>query len=538
MNKLKFIITIFIACYYLSAGATESQIKQVVVYRQGAKITRTATVSLAAGNQEIILSDLTSTIDPNSLQVNIKGSAILLSASVRKNFLGYNTLPERTKQLKDSLEFISDKIDWLNTEQLINQGEEKLITDNQKIVNEKQKVTAADIAQVADFYRNRLTQIKKESYRNSIELRELKEIKSRIEKQLQDLQYRKGQKMGEVVLNISSGQPTKIQISFSYLTRNAGWNVLYDLRCRGVDDPIDLLYKANVYQNTGYDWNDIDLVISTGNPTVNNERPVLNPWYIDFQKVYIRGVSSMQKSARPEMSAQNLLTVAEEEADAAFYDLEEAPPVPYEVSQATNQMATEYEIGIKQDIPADGKEHIVPISNFELPARYSYHTVPKLVQHAYLIAKIGDYNQYNLLPGSTNIFFEGMYIGKTYLNPEVTSDSLVVSLGRDDRVSVERNRLKDFTSQKIVGSNKTEIKGYETILRNNKNKPVTIEVLDQVPISMNKEIEVKIEEQGGAEYKPDYGRLLWKVELAPGDTKKIRFVYSVKYPKDEQISGL
>lgn len=98
--------------------------------------------------------------------------------------------------------------------------------------------------------------------------------------------------------------------------------------------------------------------------------------------------------------------------------------------------------------------------------------------------------------------------------------------------------LTDYTSKKVVGSNKTELKGYEIILRNNKNQLVSLEILDQLPISKNKEIEVKLEEQDGATFNADYGRLLWKVDLAPGDTKKIRFVYSVKYPKDRQVSGI
>ncbi len=540
MNYLKTSIIILFVFSTLIVNAVDSEIKKVVVYRQGAKISRTATITLTPGNQEIVLDDLTSTIDPNSLLVNIKGSAILLSASVRTNFLGYKTLPERTKQLKDSFILISDKIDWLNTEQMIYQGEEKLISDNQKIVNEEQKTTATDIAQLAEFYRTRLTNIKMKIYQNNIELRDLKERKSRLEQQLQELQYKKGQKMGEVVLNISAEQISKVTISFSYLTRKAGWSPLYDIRCQGIKDPIDLLYKANVYQTSGYDWKGIDLVISTGNPTVNNQRPVLQPWYINFFEPVVMGYGAMEKSKRAAAPmTSNVYLDADESEEAAFFDLETvAPPVPYEVTQTTNQMAIEYEIKVKQDIPADGKEHIVPISKFELPATYSYHTVPKLDQHAYLLAKVGEYNQYNLLPGNSNIFFEGMFIGRSYLNPEVTSDSLIVSLGRDDRISVKRNMLKDFTSQKVVGSNKTELKGYELILRNNKNQPVSLDVLDQIPISQNKEIEVNIEEQGGAKYNADYGSLLWKIDLAPGDTKKIRFVYSVKYPKDKQIGGL
>jgi len=343
--------------------------------------------------------------------------------------------------------------------------------------------------------------------------------------------------MGEVVLNISAEQATKISVNFSYISRNAGWSPLYDIRCQGTNNPIDLLYKANVYQTTSYEWNDIDLVISTGNPTVNNERPVLNPWYINFFEPVVTGYGGYEKKARAAAPvSSNIYLEADEEI--AFEMESEAAPIPYQVTQTSNQMAIEYEIRVKQNIPSDGKEHIVPISKYELPAKYNYHTVPKLDQHVFLLAKIGEYNQYNLLPGRTNIFFEGMYIGQTYLNPEVTSDSLIVSLGRDDRISVKRNMLTDYTSKKVVGSNKTELKGYEIILRNNKNQLVSLEILDQLPISKNKEIEVKLEEQDGATFNADYGRLLWKVDLAPGDTKKIRFVYSVKYPKDRQVSGI
>jgi uncharacterized protein (TIGR02231 family) len=215
----------------------------------------------------------------------------------------------------------------------------------------------------------------------------------------------------------------------------------------------------------------------------------------------------------------------------------ESAPVPYEVVETINQMATEYEIKIKQDIPSDGKEHIVPITNYQLPATYIYHTVPKLEPHVFLLAKVGDYGQFNLLPGSANLFFEGTFVGQSTLNPEVTLDSLLLSLGRDDRVKIERNILKDVTSKQSIGLNKKELKGYEISIRNNKKIPVTIEILDQLPISSNKDIIVTLEDAGGANYNSDYGKLMWKLELASGETKKLRFIYSVKYPKDKQLSG-
>jgi len=536
MKTIRIIIVIFGMFASIAASAVNSDIKQVVVYRQGAKITHLVQLSVIAGNQEIILDNLTPSIDPNSLQVQVRGSAILLSASVRTNFMGYQTLPKRLKELKDSLQLVIDRIDWLSNEQAIYQGEEKLIVDNQKIVNEKEKITATDLTQLADFYRNRLTVVRKKIYTNNIELRDLREKKQQLEKQLQEMNYQNGKQMGEVVLNLSAEQAARITIYFTYLTHNAGWTPLYDLRCAGTAVPIDLVYKANVYQNSGFDWTGVDLVISTGNPTVNNERPVMNPWYIDFyQPPVVTGYGMYQKS---EMAPSRAMNVYADEV-ASREALEEiAPVVPYQVDQISNQMATEYEIKVKQDIPADGKEHIVPIKNFELPANYMYHAVPKLDQHAFLLAKVSDYGQFDLLPGQSNIFFEGMYVGQTYLNPEVTSDSLIISMGRDDQISVKRTMLKDFTSSRVIGTNKKELKGYEIIIRNNKKLPVTIEVLDQVPIAQNKDIVIEIEEMEGATYTADYGKVLWRINLTAGESKKIRFVYSIKYPKDKQIMGI
>jgi uncharacterized protein (TIGR02231 family) len=539
MKKYSPIILLFFLSSILYAGSQKSEIKEVVVYRNGARITRLATFTVTAGNQEVVISNLTSTLDANSLQVSVRGNATLLSASVRTNFMGYETLPHRTREIQDSLQLIKDKIDWINHEQAINEGEEKLINENQRLVNEKTVVTAAEIAQLADLYRNRLNTIRKRTYDNNLQLRSLTTIKLRLDKQLADLQHQRGKRMGEVVLNLSATQPATLKVELSYLTYNAGWNPIYDLRCASTEKPIDLVYKANIHQTTGFDWEGIDLVVSTGNPAANNERPVLNPWFINFDELVVVGYGTRSKSeakmAAPAMS--NMYIMADEES-LAEEDMSMQAPVPYQVNEVTNQMATEYQIAVKQSIPSDGKEHIVPISQFELPAAYTYHTVPKLDPHAFLLAKAGNYNQYNLLPGNTNIFFEGMYIGQTFLNPDVTADSLVVSMGRDDRISVQRNMLKDLDSRRVIGTHQKVTKGYELIIRNNKRQPVKIELLDQVPISNNKEIEVEIEESGDAKYTADYGKLLWELELAPGETRKIRFVYSVKYPKDKIVTGL
>ena len=241
------------------SAQTTSKIEQVVVYRQGAKISASANIQLSAGNSEQVIGDLPASLDANSLQVSVQGKATLLSASSRINYLGKGNTPERIKILQDSIQLIGDNITWLNNEQAIYQGEEKLIIENQKITNEKEKITAAEIGQLADFYRTRLTAIHKKTFANSLEIRKQTDRKTRLEQQLRELKSNTRQKpTGEVVLNLAAEQATRVKIDFSFYTSDAGWNPVYDLRSPGTNKPLDLVYKANVFQTTGSDWDHVD----------------------------------------------------------------------------------------------------------------------------------------------------------------------------------------------------------------------------------------------------------------------------------------
>jgi uncharacterized protein (TIGR02231 family) len=111
-------------------------------------------------------------------------------------------------------------------------------------------------------------------------------------------------------------------------------------------------------------------------------------------------------------------------------------------------------------------------------------------------------------------------------------------LGRDKRIVVKREKVKDFTSRKAIGSNVRETSAYEISVRNTKQEPVRIVVEDQVPVSQNSQIEVAILDSGGATYYKDTGKLTWTWTVAPNETRKTTFKFEVKYPKDRQVNGL
>ncbi len=534
MKKYIIILSVIFAGTLLKAE-TKSKIRDVIVYQRGAKITRTASVSLVAGKNEIVLSDITNSIDANSVQVKISGGAILLSVNARSVTREDKAIPVRLKALEDSLKAIDQEIVWLNSEKTVYLGEEKVIMANQKLGTDEEKFTVDELIQLSKFYRERLLDIKQRVFKIDLNIARLQTEKVKINEKLNRLRYSEKKVVGEILMNISSNVSKNVTVEVSYITYQAGWSPIYDVRAEGADKPVKLIYKANVYQSTGNEWKNVNLTISTGNPSANNNRPIMNPWYINFLEVY-SSYKNKRAVAAPSTSNVYLETMADE--GRMLTEKEEIDYIGYEVTESAGMMSAEYKIETKQDIPSDGQVHLVAVQDYTLDASYNYHVVPKLDQSAYLLAKVADYGKYNLLAGNANLFFDGVYIGQSYINPQVMSDSLLLSLGQDNKINIRRNPLQDLTDRKVIGTNVTVTKGYEITVRNNNTYAIDIDVLDQIPISQNKDIVVKLEEDGGAFYKEDYGSLLWKMNLKPNETRKIRFVYSVKYPKDKNISGL
>jgi uncharacterized protein (TIGR02231 family) len=154
------------------------------------------------------------------------------------------------------------------------------------------------------------------------------------------------------------------------------------------------------------------------------------------------------------------------------------------------------------------------------------------------LAEINDYSKYNLLPGEANIIFEGMYVGKTHINPNQTSDTLNLSMGRDKKVSIKREKVVDKSGTKFLSSKKEQTFTFDITVRNNKKETVNMLLKDQYPLSTDKEIEVELLESNNAKENKETGILTWDLKLNPNETKKIRISYKVKYPKDKIIDNL
>jgi uncharacterized protein (TIGR02231 family) len=515
--------------------AVESKIKQVTVFLNRAQVTREVKATIGRGKTNLVLSGLTSQLDQQSIQVSGKGNFVILGISHNQNYLNEFKPPRPLQIVKDSLEFCKNQLNLEQNQTNILSKEEQMLVANQKIGGGQQNLTVVELKAMADFYRARLSDIGLAKIKTDERISKLNARIARLSRQINEQTDLYRRNTSEIVISISADASTVADLEVSYVVANAGWYPVYDLRGVNTKSPVQLNYKANVYQNTGEEWSSVKLKLSTANPSLGGLKPELFPWYLNFQqynyelKGKTSGVQIQRSMAKPEAKM----------ADAEIV-MEEAPAMTTSqfVTTVQTSLNTEFEIGLPYTVSSSSKPTLVDVRNFEMKAVYEYSVAPKLDQDAFLLAKAVGWEEFSLLPGEANIFFEGTFVGKSYIDPNNIKDTLAISMGRDKRIVVKREKVKDFTSRKVIASNQKDAYAWEISVRNTKSEPVKISIEDQIPVSQNSQIEVTVIDVAGAKYNKDTGKLNWDMTLQPNEDRKIVFKYEVKYPKDKQVSGL
>lgn len=540
---------LFLSLNLFADNRVSPLISEVTVYRSGAKISSMATVKVPAGKSEVVFENLSPYFNPSSLQVKIKGSATLLAAVFQLKTPGPAPENPRTPRLRDSLVLLGDEFTRIRDEREVLGQEQSVIERKLDQIgtttdgpNSARTLTVTELRELTAFYRQRLLEIKDRLLQIVVKERKINELYQKTQLDLQAIQPNVGNSTGEIVLKVESSAAQSLEIICNYLVTQAAWSPLYDLRSDGIGKPLRLIYKANVRNLSGFDWKGVKLQLSTANPLANNDRPIMTPIFVDFRPAY--SYQQQLEWARKDMNTYNMVQAP---ASAAPRDLARAAGELSEIvlddaffqptaADAGDDLIANFDLPKPQDILANGQDNIVTVDEQDVPAEYEYHAVPKIEPAVFLLAKITDYGRFNLLPGVANIFYQDTYIGQTTVNPQTVADTLLLSLGRDEQITVKRVQPKDFTERRKVFSNTIkETYTYEIALKNNKSIPIQVEILDQVPVSRQKDIVVELENHEGATYNSEFGKLKWEIEIPANQSKRVRFTYSVKYPKDKAV---
>ncbi|WP_051313035.1 DUF4139 domain-containing protein [Sporocytophaga myxococcoides] len=525
----------------------KADIKQVTVFLNKAQVTSILQTNLEEGTNELLVDGLPAGIDKQSIQVSCKGDFVIMSVKHDLNFIDPQKKSAEMIALEDSVRFyrvLARKTKSLSDALL---KEEKMILTNQAIKGEKQTMTADQLEDVADFYRERLEDIRFTLIDNDDKLNELNEKATRFQQQLDDLFNERNKHTSKISISVSAKSAGNVQLELLYVVDDAGWTPLYDIRVKDTKGPVQVNYKAHVYQNTGLDWNNVRLKLSTSNPTLGVNKPELNSWYLNF---YEAPTVSTTEFLEPEVAKDEEVSEEMVSPDSAYRSLEEvviiaqksfytlSQPISDFTSVVENTVSVEFDIALPYTVLSGNNPQLVDIQSHEVKADYEYISVPKLDKDAFLIAYVTNWENLNLLSGNANIFFEGTFVGESYIDAQNTSDTLSLSLGRDSKVVVKRNKLKEFTRKNFIGLNKKEEHAFEIEVRNTKKESISVLVEDQIPVSQNNQIEVELIDGGGAIFDKASGKLQWKLNIGAGETKKVLFKYALKYPKNKIVSGL
>jgi hypothetical protein len=627
-----YIITaIFIFLYATGSSQKENQqitskIEKVTMFLQGAQVERSARQALTTGKYNVVFSGISPKVEKQSIQLKAEGKLTVLSVTHQVNFLKEQELQEDTKQVESQKEQLNQKLTLEKNIRNVFVQEEQMILKNQSIKGDA-TLKAADLKEAADFQRQRLTEVYQRLQETDRNIKRIETDIHKLNKQLVELNQKRDLSTSEVIVAVDVKEAMSANFHLTYLVKQSSWHPSYDVRVVDIIKPINLQMKANVNQQSGEDWKEVKLFLSTGNPDENGTKPNLSPWYLRYyyppvapSQIKIRGISEALEGKAAGVAIGNRISgivraedgtpmvgtaivikgtntgtvtdangnftipappgfntllvssvgYAQQEifANGGFvnikmkvdeHHLEEVVVTAYGNSNSYDYddsdirekkrvkkdetaintttiyqpTTTIFEIENPYTVPSDGKMYTVDINNYELNALYEYYSVPKLDQSAYLTAKITDWQELNLLPGEANLFFEGTYLGNSILDVKNAGDTLNISLGQDKAVIVKRTLMKEYSSKKFLGSNKTDTRQYAILVRNNKQQPITIIVEDQFPVSTTKEIEVDKLSYENGRLDDDTKKVTWSLVVDPKKENKIQLGYSVKYPKDK-----
>ncbi len=514
-----------------------SRITDVTVFLNRAQVTRQVKTQVAPGKTELIVGGLTSMLDPQSIQVSGRGNFIILGTSHQQNYLSELNMPKSLTSLKDSIELLQKQIALEQSQKEILNKEEGMLMTNQKIGGANQNLSVNELKAMADFYRSRLSEIVSSRMKEDDKVKKLSERLNKLQQQFNTQNEMYQRNTSEIVISISADAATNAELEINYVVANAGWIPQYDIRAINTKSPTQLNYKANVFQSTGEEWKNVKLKLSTANPNQSGLKPELVAWYLNFyQPVQLQEVVTTRgrgKKMSAPMAVQSQDMAKEEELS-----MRTASTSAEYVTTVQTSLNTEFDIALPYTVSSASKPTLVDIRNYELKATYNYSAAPKLDKDAFLLAKATGWEEMSLLPGEANIFFEGTFTGKSFIDPNNIKDTLSLSLGRDKRIVVKRDKQKELTSRKLIGTNQKESYAWEISVRNTKSEAIRISIEDQIPVSQNSQIEVTTIDIAGATYNKDTGKLSWDLRLQPNETRKLVFKYEVKYPKDKQVNGL
>lgn len=506
-----------------SINQVRANLKSVKIYINNAELNHSLETELTKGYQTLIIENISSGIVENSIRTKFENSVKILSVKKRNDFIGEIKKSSEWLKLEDDLKKLEKDRQALNIKMDVLRAQENLITSMNKSVNE---VNTVKIDNLLLYYSQKLPAIYNERANLSLTINEKNQEIDKVVKQLNEYKSANNSPKKTIEIYLFSERTGKFSGELSYLTNNAGWLPTYNVYVDKIGEPAKINLNASVHQNTGLEWKNTELFISTYSPAYA-DKPELEPWYLYFEMPQMAPAAMYLKK-------ENVRVVNEEMAAGnatAEYDVAAPETIEFQTS-----FAYEFNPKINIVIPSDGKNYTIPLKEQSLNAEFEYYAAPRISNSVHLISRFINWRNIFFLPGEASVFFENSFTNNIYINPETDRDTLELSLGIDKAIFVERKSLSEFTETKFLSNNIERFFDYEILIKNNKKENINIKIQENYPVSQHENIIVELIDIQNALNDKSRGILTWTGVIKPASPHKIHIKYSVKYPGDKNIN--
>ncbi len=547
MQHLLTLLAAFAAASLLPAAAVDSTIAAVTVYTDRAVVTRTATVELTAGTTELVFSNLPQALQDRSLQVSGKGTAqaTILDVGARQTYVDFAANP-RVKELEDQLRGLNQQVRGVDDSSGVLNAQAAMLERMEVALfaaptKEVPRAGVEEFSAALTYLTAQRTRLARERTELDEQRTDLQNKINTVQRQLNELRGAGNRAFKTVTVRVAAPMAGRLDVTLAYTVPGASWAPNYDARITSGEPTIELGYFGLVRQNTGEDWKDVALTLSTARPALGGAAPKLGVWELNvFDPIALEAQARQQALAQQEMRLSMRKVASAPMAMAA--DMA-APAVDAEMATATVEAgatSATFRIATASSIPSDNSPQKVPVTSAKLKAEPAYHTTPKQVTTAYLTSKVSNDTDFPFLAGPMNVFLDRTFVATSRLETVMPGEKFALALGADEGISVQHQRVQKFVEQTGLITKSTRLTyEYLITIQNNKRSAERIIVTDQVPLSRNEKIIVRVQAPPEREVKPDdAGLLKWTLDLKPGEKRELTVKFTIEHPNDVNVTGL
>ena len=628
-RKMMIALCLMVAVMSEAVEKQTASINKVTVFTNGAQVERSKSVILVPGEQVVTFTGFSPYMDKKSLQVKAKGHLTILGVSERTAHPDSAAQVKRLRAAEDDVKAVERRIQQTKDEQEMLTAQLELVKTNCSVAGRTVATPLANIKELNAYYAQQVLSVKERSQELEEQLQKLNDELKRKQDTCDSIAKLKLKNITEIDVKLEAKQAGRADFDITYYVKNAGWFPSYDIRSNSIKEPLQLSYKANIYQNTREEWKNVPVTLSSANPNRSNVAPQLKTYWLDYglsapaynidsdgsnivsgkivsaddgdpmigasvmvkgaslgtvsdidgnysivlpqnsrqltfsyvgylsqthtvapgstlnirmkedqaalQEVVVVGYGTSKKGRRSNSKGEVLKAKESIQVDVA---VEEEMDESEVISVSQQQAQFGYEFDIKQllTLPDGGRTTTTEIARHQLPASYEYRGIPKIDKESFLVADATDWQKLNLMEGEANVYFDNSFVGKSILDPNVSSDTLHFSMGRDQSIRVQRIKVSESSTRRFFGSNQEQTMKWRITVKNNRQESVNITVFDQAPISRNTSIEVSMEELSDGLFDKKTGIIKWPIQLQPGEQRDLILQYKVKYPKDRRLN--